>query len=27
MRVLTLVVRLQVKDWTALDAALAKLGL
>lgn len=27
MRVLTLVVRLQVKDWTALDAALARLGL
>jgi tetraacyldisaccharide 4'-kinase len=27
MRVLTLVVRLQIKDWTAMDAALARLGL
>jgi tetraacyldisaccharide 4'-kinase len=27
MRVLTLVVRLQIKDWTAIDAALARLGL
>ncbi len=27
MRVLTLVVRLQVKDWTAIDAELARLGL